>query len=428
MAIQPFNSYLDGGKPEGTTANFTGYRHATKLYLTDNFKKVPKFGHMYFVKFNLHPDVANQLTTDWDKKFTALLIKDVQLPKFKIATETINQYNRKTNVQTKLTYEPLNFSFHDDMGGTTNGFWTNYYKYYYADSRFGDASASPGVKTAYADTKYSNPDNDNTYGFNPIGSSILASSTPYFLESIDIYQLHAGPSHRDYTRFRLINPLISAWEHDSMAQGGESKILQNKMTVVYEDVIYSSGKMQRKMQSAAGDDSVLLFEDPEVYDTTPTTLTAGPGGQPPDFNFARLGLGGVNKDLYDYTTLIPQYPPHIPSPAEYQKAGLSIGSIINAINLVKAFKSNPRQAWNIYGINLKNMLTGAVVGAISSNPANVVGRGGNVNNPQGQFSFSPPDVGQSTYLNTSLGNPGTGQVNNRPPLGSSSNSGEQNPS
>lgn len=406
------NTFNNSAGPTQASTNFTGYEHATRLYLSDSYKRVPKFGHMYFVKFNVHPNVAGQLTADWDKRFTALLIKEVQLPKFKIGTETINQYNRKTNIQTKLTYEQLNFSFHDDMGGTANGFWTNYYKYYYADSRYGDASSRPGVNVSYADTKYLDANHDYTYGFNPTPPATNLSSELNFLQSIDIYLLHAGPSHKDYTRFRLINPLISSWEHDTVSQGEQSKILQNKMSVVYEDVIYSSGKM-----ASATDDSVLLFEDSSVYDNTPTPLVADASGQLPQFDFFRGGVGGVNSDLSDFTAKIPQHQPYVPPPPQYQKSGLSLGSIINAVNIVNTFRTQPRNAWNIYGINLHNMLTGAVVGAISANPANVVG---NVfgTGPQGSVA-SATGLSNSTYVNTSLtGNGGT-------PI---NNAGEINPS
>lgn len=406
---QSFQSHLIGtelGTGPGAGTNFTGYRHATKLYLTDSYKNLPKFSHMYFVKFNVHPNVANQTTAEWDKRFTALLAREVQLPKFKIGTETMNQYNKKTNIQTKITYEPLSFSFHDDMGGTTNGFWTNYYKYFYADSRYGDASASPGVGVSYADTKYLDASQSYAYGFSPISATLNGSSEPNFLQSIDIYLLHAGPSHKDYTRFRLINPMISAWDHDTVSQGEQSKVLQNKMTVVYEDVIYSSGNMQQ-----GTDDSVLLFEDSAVYDTTPTPLTSAAGGQPIIPKLFRGGVGGVNSDLSDFTAKIPQHPPYVPKPAQYQKSGLSLGSLVNAYNIFNTFRTQPRNAWNIYGINIHNMLTGAVVGAISANPSNVVGNGGVIAGVQGDVA-NTVGLPANTYVNTSLTNGGGNPINN----------------
>jgi hypothetical protein len=392
--------------------NFTSYGHATRLYLSDNYKRLPKFSHMYFVKFNVHPNVVNQITADWDRKFTALLAREVQLPKFKIGTETMNQYNRKTNIQTKITYEPLSFSFHDDMGGTTNGFWTNYYKYYYADSRYGDPSASPGVNVSYADTKYLDASNNYAYGFSPVAGTVYGSSEPNFLQSIDIYLLHAGPSHKDYTRFRLINPMISSWDHDTVSQGDQAKPLQNKMTIVYEDVIYSSGKMK-----SGGDDSVMLFEDPSVYDTTPTTLTAGANGQIPQFDFFSGSVGGVHQNLSDFTSKIPQHKPFVPPPPQYQKSGLSLGSLVNAYNIFNTFRTQPRNAWNIYGINLHNMLTGAVIGAISANPSNVVGSGGVIQGQQGDLNNQ--GLPASTYVNTSLTDSGAQPIDN---------AGEINPS
>jgi len=62
------------------------------------------------VSFNLNPAVGAKLS-DHVKKDLGFLAKKVDLPKFKVATQTLNQYNRKTNIQTKLTYDPINIEF-----------------------------------------------------------------------------------------------------------------------------------------------------------------------------------------------------------------------------------------------------------------------------------------------------------------------------
>jgi hypothetical protein len=54
----------------------------------------------------------------------------------------MNQYNRKRIVQTKIKYDPIDISFHDDngsgvgtanLGGTVRALWKAYYNYYYFD-------------------------------------------------------------------------------------------------------------------------------------------------------------------------------------------------------------------------------------------------------------------------------------------------------
>jgi hypothetical protein len=330
---------------------FTGYQHARQLYLSDNYKNVPKMPFMYFVKFNVNSKVTGLVTDDWDPRFTALLTKSITLPKFKLATETVNQYNRKTNIQTKLTYDPVTLELHDDRGGGTNGFWQNYYKYYYADSRYGDRSSNVGVTTAYSDTKYTKI--DHTYGLNttidPTGKG-----QSYFLDSIDIFLLHKNnsTSQSDFTKITLINPLISSWEHDQLSQSDSSKIMTNKMTIVYEDVIYETGSI------ISVDSGVTLFQDPSVYDLTPSPIPLE----------QREGKAIIENDYIGKT-----YQKTIPNFDYYKQRSrrVSLGQILTEINKIKLLVQQPRQAWNVYGFNIKNLLVGSVAGKISATQINL---------------------------------------------------------
>ena len=107
-----FNNFLTNN---GNGVAFKSYSHATKLYVDDNFARAPKFGFLYFVSFNINaPALSGSYWPANGQQDVGLLVKKVDQPKFKIATETINQYNRKTNIQTKITYEPVSIEFHDD--------------------------------------------------------------------------------------------------------------------------------------------------------------------------------------------------------------------------------------------------------------------------------------------------------------------------
>ena len=50
---------------------------------------------------------------------------------------TVQQYNKKRNIQTKITYDPSYNSFHDDNYGVTTALWETYYRYYYKDGQYG---------------------------------------------------------------------------------------------------------------------------------------------------------------------------------------------------------------------------------------------------------------------------------------------------
>lgn len=217
-----FNNFLTNNG-DGTV--FKTYSHASKLYVDNNFARAPKLGYLYFVSFSMNSGVISNWPNNGQQD-VGLLVKSVDQPKFKITTETINQYNRKTNIQTKITYDPVTLVFHDDNSEITNNLWINYYKYYYEDSKY----IGPANRLGYDDTKYDSKyyryglDNDQTL--------------PFF-DSVDIFVLH----QQNFTQMKLENPLISSWEHDKLDQTNGTKILENKMTMVYENVYYQSGKI-----------------------------------------------------------------------------------------------------------------------------------------------------------------------------------------
>jgi hypothetical protein len=226
------NSFRNFLGNNGNGTSFKSYAHATSLYVNGNFSLAPKLGFLYFVSFTINPAaIGDSQWAEFGPEDVGILVKRIDMPKFKISTETINQYNRKTNIQTKITYDPVNVEFHDDNSEITNSLWKNYYKYYFADSNYGDALGSLSSQSpAFSDSKYG--ETDNPYGFN------TPKQDPFF-KSIDIYVLHQG----NFTQIQLVNPIISAWDHDNLDQSNGTKALQNKMTLVYENVFYTQGKI-----------------------------------------------------------------------------------------------------------------------------------------------------------------------------------------
>lgn len=208
------------------------YQHATKLYIDNNYLKSPKLGFLYYVSFNIN---SNNIIGDFkNSNEVGLLVKKIDLPKFKINTETLNQYNRKTVVQTKLNYDPVSIEFHDDNQDITNNLWIKYYRYYFKDSNYGGNSVGKSEKNQqvpeFKDTKFKETDyRYGMYGYND-------NKDPFF-STIDIYVLHQGL----FTQITLVNPKITDWSHDSLDQAEGSKILRNRMSVMYENVFYNQG-------------------------------------------------------------------------------------------------------------------------------------------------------------------------------------------
>jgi hypothetical protein len=260
----------------GNTAQLRDYQHASRMYVTDTYARAPKVGFLYFVQFNINK--AALLDTTWSKSnkgidIVGLLVKSVDLPKFNIATEILNQYNRKTVVQTKLSYGNVNMSFHDDNSDISTNLWKNYYKFYYTDGRYGDNKTHP---VQFTDTKFG--ETDYRYGFRTDNTN----NEPFF-KSIDIYVLH---QHK-FTQMTLVNPTVVAWEHDTLSQEEGSKMLSNKMTLAYEDVIYNQGKIKKNESPGA---FATAF-----YDKTPSPLSIGGLGTNTLFGAGGViaGAGGV---------------------------------------------------------------------------------------------------------------------------------------
>ena len=112
------------------------YTHASKVFRSAGYENSPKFKFLFHVYFNLNtteiPQLNNIFSTP-DTSTIGLLVKTIDLPKFKLDTEVLNQYNRKRVIQKKIQYDPISVKFHDDGGDLIRTMWYNYYSYYYKD-------------------------------------------------------------------------------------------------------------------------------------------------------------------------------------------------------------------------------------------------------------------------------------------------------
>jgi len=327
-----FNNFVSNN---GQGTIFKSFNHASRLYVADNYARAPKLGFLYFVSFSINPNVVgDQGWANSAQKDVGLLVKKIDMPKFKIATETVNQYNRKVNVQTKITYEPVSIEFHDDNSDITNGLWKNYYKYYYVDSNYGDISNG---NAAYQNSKYSTT--DYAYGLKNYQNT-------NFFDHISIFVLH---QHK-FTEMTLSNPLVSSWEHDKLDQSNGNNILANKMTVVYEDVIYRQGE-------------IVKGSNPEnfaarYYDTDASPLSIG--GNIQNSKLAALGTLPNETSIRGNIPTYPQYTKPLgsyaynwgPNPSFVDKAyaqqggsGLSIGLFMGHLQIAGGLQVAP-------GVNL----------------------------------------------------------------------------
>ena len=257
-AINEFLSQLGAG------TNLKDAKHASKLFVDSNYRLLPKSGYMYHVAFDLNP-MLNKLSNDSILE-AGMLVKAAQLPKFTIDNKVYNAYNRPNVVQTKLKYEPLTITFHDDSADIIRYFWWNYVSHYYRDS-------DHTMQEFAQPSKYSERQSQN-WGYSPANYS-SNGTVERMLTAIRIYSLH----QRNFTEYTLINPTITGFKFGDHASNA-TDLMETTMTVAYESVLYSYGQV---VPGQTVNGFGVLH-----YDKTPSPLTPQGGG-----TRSILGPGGL---------------------------------------------------------------------------------------------------------------------------------------
>ena len=298
---------------QGFTAadSLRDYTHASKVFTPNSFELKPRYKFLFHVSFTINnqiPGLTAYLGVD-NQTQLSYVVKTVDLPKFTIANETLNQYNRKRVVQTKINYDPVSVVFHDDGGDNVRKMWYAYYNYYYKDSaqQYGTVpananngslgeSANKVVGFGYNTRDiYSNQRIGDVNDWGYIGESYLdatsaASGKPPFFFDI---QITGFDQHKTAT-YVLINPLITSWAHDQYAYSEGAGIMQNTMSIAYETVKYYAGAVGQPRP----DQNIHGFADPTHYDQTLSPISR-PGSRA---NFMGQGglldaAGGIIEDL-----------------------------------------------------------------------------------------------------------------------------------
>lgn len=364
--------------PKGNLGDF---QHASKLFVNSNYRLAPKQKFLYHVVFNINPEIRRR-NSMLVNNTTALnmLVKSVDLPKFKVATSAVQQYNRKKQVHTNIEYDPVTLIFHDDNLGVTTNLWAGYYGYYFADSSHGSSAGSiPNVGSSNQGTQLSgllgqgqkllkkilgkpvgkqgssDPTtpaaflNDNKF------DTVLPTfkfgmdnniSVPFFT-SIQIFQL----GRRTYQSFTLINPKIVSWSHDNLTYAEGAGPTQNTMSVIYEAVIYGNGAVRQGIPTGFGT---------EFYDTQPSPLSLLGGGTASLFGQGGV-VGGIGSILGDLS-----------NPDTYTSAGGILGVLVKGANVVNNSKKLTKAGIRQEGFSLLTGSLGAATGAAVSGVANTL--------------------------------------------------------
>jgi len=333
------------------------YRHASRLYLDDNYKLLPKQKFLFHVVFEIDDLASNARLNNHEKLELNMLVKSADLPKFDMNLEEKQQYNKKTYIGTKISYAPITITFHDDHADTVNAFWKAYYEYNISDS----LTANPTV-VGYntKDNMYDANPNVTQYGMD----NIQARKIP-MLKSIQIFTLHK----QRFTSFTLVNPVIGSWSHDNLDQADGQGIMENNMQIFYETVLYGAGIVNKN--------DIPGFATIH-YDLEPSPLSVLGGGTTSIFGPGGIvnGIGSVIRDI--------------------QTGNFGIGTILKGINTYNNAKK----------IKAKDAVKEELKGIVKEGVLNVGKSAGTITNPVGNFSIgnaAVTAVAAGTVLATAKG-------------------------
>lgn len=280
------------------------YTHASKTFRRNGYELSPRPKFLYHVNFGINmsiPGIAQIFGVN-DLASLSLVVKTATLPSYNIDVNEFNQYNRKRFVQTKISYQPVTITFHDDTGDLVRNMWYNYYRYYYKDpsqnyrnlaainGSIGDTNTDSNGFDYNSRDIYSPNRQVNDWGFIGEGyydgpaSFVNADQTsgkPAFFRDIII----TGFSQHKYAQYVLINPIITNWTHDTYDYTQGTGVMSNTMTIKYETVKYLSGALGGIRRG--GDTNVFGFANDATYDTRLSPI-ARPGA-----NATVLGQGGL---------------------------------------------------------------------------------------------------------------------------------------
>jgi len=319
------------------------YTHASKTFRPNSYQYAPKFKFLFHVYFEINQS-AYAVGLPQGANF-GLAVKSVKLPSYSFDTHTMNQYNRKRIVQTKIKYDPIDINFHDDNGNLIRNMWYNYYTYYYKDASIPVASVS-GRQAQQTGNGSTNSPNNTNYNARNIYSQSITGNTNWgyvgetpdspasntqaatgqtkipFFKNVTIF----GFNQHNYVAYTLINPIINRFAHDTYDYSQGNGTMTNTMTLDYETVKYFQGAIDGKEPS----NIVAGFGLNSNYDKVPSPITR-PGSQSSILGQGGLvdGVGGVISDLSgDNKNVL----------GAIQKAGATYNTLKN-INLKQAIRS-----------------------------------------------------------------------------------------
>lgn len=330
------------------------YQHASRLYIDNNHKLMPKQKFLFHVVFNTDESLFVDGFNANERYELNMLVKACDLPKYDLSYEEKTQYNKKMYTATRIAYDPVNITFHDDHADTVNAFWKKYYEYHIADS------INMNNDLTISSTKDDYYDGIDKKSMTKFGMDTPKLRQKPYLKGIEIFVLHK----QRFTSMTLVNPVIGSFSHDNLDQADGAGVLNNVMQILYETVIYKSGIINRN--------NVPGFATIH-YDNSPSPLTVLGGGTNSIFGPGGVvdGIGSVIRNV---------------------QSGNILGAILSASNTYNNAKKIKKS-------DAKEELKGIAKDGI----LNVAKQAGSITNPVAQFSVGAATLAGAVAIATARG-------------------------
>ena len=330
------------------------YQHASRLYIDNNHKLMPKQKFLFHVVFNTDETLFVDGFNANERYELNMLVKACDLPKYDLSYEEKTQYNKKMYTATRIAYDPVNITFHDDHADTVNAFWKKYYEYHIADS------INMNNDLTISSTKDDYYDGIDKKSMTKFGMDTPKLRQKPYLKGIEIFVLHK----QRFTSMTLVNPVIGSFSHDNLDQADGAGVLNNVMQILYETVIYKSGIVNRN--------NVPGFATIH-YDNSPSPLTVLGGGTNSIFGPGGVvdGIGSVIRNV---------------------QSGNILGAILSASNTYNNAKKIKKS-------DAKEELKGIAKDGI----LNVAKQAGSITNPVAQFSVGAATLAGAVAIATARG-------------------------
>lgn len=302
------------------------YKHASKIFVGGgSYRLSPKNSFLFHVFIDLNETLASgalnfSRTSEIE---LGLMAKTADLPKYNYDIKTFNAYNRINLVQSKIKYEDLSITFHDDSANVIRNFYYDYYRYYFRDSDYGN---SKNLSSYNLDHKY----NENTIG--NFGYTRRKESAEQFIKCIRIYSLH----QKRFSEYILVNPLIKSFRHGQHINSNDPSTMEHTMVVTYETVIYNDGLVSDQIDP-------MGFATLQYHDLTPSPLKQ---------------VGGV-KSIFGAGGLLDAAGSVL---GDINNGQVGLGTILNAARAINTAR----------GMNLKNALVSEVTTMVNSAATNAI--------------------------------------------------------